>query len=68
MRGRPPIGKRAMTSAERSRRMKEKLRAALEESVRLQSHYAGLLNRCDGGERLQFGSASEWIEQLKRLK
>jgi len=39
--------------------------SALEESVKLQSHYAGLLNQYDGGRRLQFKNAGEWIERLK---
>jgi hypothetical protein len=38
---------------------------ALIESVRLQSHYAMLLNIYDGGERKQFSCAAEWIERLK---
>jgi len=38
---------------------------ALEESVKLQSHYAGLLNIYDGGERMQFASAKEWTDRLR---
>lgn len=34
---------------------------ALEESVKLQSHYAELLNMHDGGERRGFRSAKAWI-------
>jgi hypothetical protein len=37
---------------------------ALEESVKLQSHYAELLNAWDGGERLKFADAGEWIARL----
>lgn len=37
---------------------------ALEESVKLQSHYAGLLNMYDGGKRLQFSSSREWMNRL----
>lgn len=40
---------------------------ALEESVKLQSHYATLLNQYDGGERLQFESAQEWMDRLAAL-
>jgi hypothetical protein len=43
------------------------MRRALEESVKLQSHYAELLNAYDGGERLTFASAEEWIERLVAL-
>lgn len=49
-------------------RLEEELRIvrnALDESVKLQSHYAGLLNNWDGGERIQFKSAKEWIARLK---
>ena len=41
---------------------------ALEESIKLQSHYAGLLNTWDGGERLIFASAVEWLKRLAALK
>lgn len=40
------------------------LYAALEESVKLQSHYAGLLNQYDGGQRLVFLDADAWIARL----
>ena len=45
----------------------EELRIALEESVRLQSHYAKSLNVLDGGERIVFESAKEWIERLREI-
>lgn len=38
---------------------------ALEESLKLQSHYAFLLNSYDGGERKDFKSVAEWIDRLK---
>jgi hypothetical protein len=38
---------------------------ALEESIKLQSHYAALLNEYDGGKRLQFANADEWIARLR---
>lgn len=41
---------------------------ALNESVKLQSHYAGLLNQMDGGRRLQFADAHEWEARLRSLK
>ncbi len=40
---------------------------ALAESVKLQSHYAGLLNQMDGGTRLQFANAEEWEARLRSL-
>lgn len=43
------------------------LMRALIESVKLQSHYAMLLNMHDGGERHQFSSVAEWIERLKTV-
>jgi hypothetical protein len=44
------------------------LRRALDESLKLQAHYAKLLNMWDGGDRLIFESAEEWIERTKILK
>lgn len=41
---------------------------ALDQSVKLQSHYAGLLNQYDGGSRLQFDSAKDWIERLEEVR
>ena len=38
---------------------------ALYESVKLQSHYAELLNMYDGGKRLTFKTTYEWIERLR---
>ena len=40
---------------------------ALEESLKLQSHYAALLNQYDGGERIVFKSTKEWIDRLKEV-
>jgi hypothetical protein len=42
-------------------------RLALEESVKLQSHYAELLNMHDGGQRRTFASAQEWLDRLAEL-
>jgi hypothetical protein len=46
----------------------ERLRYALEESVKLQSHYAMLLNMWDGGERMQFDSAQVWLDRLASIQ
>jgi hypothetical protein len=43
----------------------EDLRVALEQSVKLQTHYAQLLNMHDGGERIGFASADAWITRLR---
>ena len=43
------------------------LMVALEELVKLQSHYAGLLNQFDGGQRHQFTNADEWLARLKEI-
>lgn len=45
----------------------ERLDKCLEESVKLQSHYAELLNMMDGGRRISFTKDS-WIERMKNLK
>ncbi len=44
------------------------LMEALEESVKLQSHYAKLLNMRDGGARMDFADARAWLARLKNLK
>ena len=46
----------------------EELECALEESVKLQSHYAELLNMWDQGRRLRFKDAAEWMKRLQMLK
>lgn len=43
------------------------LREALEASVKLQSHYADLLNMHDSGQRMTFATADDWIARLKVL-
>jgi len=40
---------------------------ALEESLKLQAHYAALLNMYDGGERGIFNSTLEWIGRLREM-
>ncbi len=44
------------------------LRAALDESVKLQSHYARLLNAYDGGKRLEFANREAWMERLTQVE
>lgn len=39
---------------------------ALEESLKLQAHYANILNQYDGGERLIFHSVNQWMQRLKK--
>ncbi len=46
----------------------EELMTALEESVKLQSHYAILLNEWDGGQRITFANADKWIARLRKCK
>lgn len=40
---------------------------ALEESIKLQSHYAELLNMFDNGQRMKFKDAKEWLDRLRKL-
>lgn len=44
------------------------LEKALSESLKLQSHYASLLNQWDGGHRIGFDSAEAWIRRLRETK
>jgi hypothetical protein len=50
------------------RRDLESVLDALDESVKLQSHYANLLNMYDGGERMQFKTADEWMKRLEECR
>ncbi len=43
------------------------LEIALTESLKLQSHYAELLNMYDGGTRTIFENADQWIERLREV-
>jgi hypothetical protein len=45
----------------------KKLEKALSESLKLQKHYAELLNCYDEGERRTFDSINEWMERLKEI-
>jgi len=42
--------------------------AALDELIKLQRHYALLLNQYDGGRRLQFHSSRDWVARLREIK
>lgn len=46
----------------------EALRVALAESVKLQAHYAELLNQYDGGKRMIFKTPEAWMARLKETK
>jgi hypothetical protein len=41
-------------------------RTALAESVKLQAHYAALLNMHDGGRRLIFPTVESWLARLRQ--
>lgn len=43
----------------------EEVWRALEASVKLQSHYAVLLNMHDGGQRIGFPDAQAWLLRLR---
>ncbi len=43
------------------------LLAALDASVKLQSHYANLLNTYDGGHRMSFANGDAWITRLQDI-
>jgi hypothetical protein len=40
---------------------------ALEEAIKLQAHYAELINMHDGGQRIPFKSAKEFLDRLRKL-
>lgn len=46
----------------------EEIWYALVESVKLQSHYATLLNQRDGGERMTFADPNAWIQRLREVR
>lgn len=46
---------------------REQLELALCSSVRMQAHYATLLNMHDGGERRTFDSADAWLTRLEEV-
>jgi len=51
----------------RDREDAERQAEALDESVKLQSHYAALLNMHDGGKRMVFANSEEWMNRLKSI-
>jgi len=48
-------------------RIIKEIEIALKESLKLQSHYATILNQYDGGKRIVFNSPEEWIERLRKV-
>ncbi|HWX30133.1 MAG TPA: hypothetical protein VNZ53_22185 [Steroidobacteraceae bacterium] len=54
----------ALADLERAETEIDTLRAALLESLILQSHYAVILNRFDAGERMTFPTVATWLERL----
>lgn len=60
--------KRLHAEIERLRGQNEQVWKALTESVKLQTHYAGILNQYDGGVRIQFFSTEAWLERLRALE
>jgi hypothetical protein len=62
--------RRAMESqrAERAEAEVRRLSHALDRSVYLQAHYAKLLNMWDGGDRIVFENAQQWLDRLDALE
>lgn len=46
----------------------DELAEALDQSVKLQTHYAALLNQYDGGERRGFPTVAGWVARLRETK
>ncbi len=46
----------------------DELREALQESLKLQAHYARLLNDYDGGHRKIFDSVDAWLRRLRAMR
>ena len=63
----PPAEWASIVRALDSRLVTDLLSLALDESVKLQSHYARLLNLYDGGQRLQFVDSTEWLARLETI-
>jgi hypothetical protein len=64
---RAPKAERMWSAVLATLQQHERAMAALRESVKLQSHYADLLNMYDEGRRRTFVSAEEWIERLVEI-
>jgi hypothetical protein len=45
----------------------DELFIALKESLKLQKHYALLLNQYDGGNRIVFSSVEDWVARLRKV-
>ncbi len=43
------------------------LAVAMIESVKLQTHYAQLLNQYDGGDRTRFEDPQDWLDRMAEL-
>lgn len=43
------------------------MQIALAESVKLQAHYADLLNMHDGGQRMIFADSAAWLARLREI-
>jgi len=72
--GKPPCGECHLKPGETcdicgavEHRLNADVWKALEESVRLQRHYAQFLNALDDGDRRTFYSAEEWMERLREV-
>lgn len=50
-----------------SRAERLRLTVALRESLKLQTHYAKLLNMHDGGQRIGFESVEDWLKRLEEV-
>lgn len=59
------MAKSYLEEIEENEERKWHMEIALNESLKLQSHYAELLNMYDGGLRKGFKSIDEWIDRLK---
>ena len=65
------ITSRLLDMEEELERLKDKYRivhSALIESLKLQAHYATLLNMHDDGRRMVFVDVESWIERLQKTK
>ena len=53
-----------LTEREELRTEAHRVMAALRESLKLQCHYAKLLNMHDGGERMTFQTPAQWMDRI----
>lgn len=44
------------------------LKLALEEALRLNAHYASLLNQYDSGNRRGFATMEDWLKRLRDIR